>query len=79
MSRERITTSGDNATVRIPAEILDGLGLVVGDEVEVQLVERAFVVRPLNEVERSERIESATNAVVERRQAAYEELARGVD
>ena len=79
MSRERITTSGDNATVRIPAEILDGLGLVVGDEVEIQLVERAFVVRPLNEVERSERIESATNTVVERRQAAYEELARGVD
>ena len=79
MSRERITASGDNATVRIPAEILEGLGLVVGDEVEILLVERAVVVRPLNEVERSERIESATNDVVERRQIAYEELARGVD
>lgn len=79
MSRERITTSGDNATVRIPPEILNDLGLAVGDEVEILLIERAVVVRPLNEVERSERIEAATKDVIERRQDAYEELARGAD
>lgn len=79
MSRERITTSGDNATVRLSAEILASLGLAVGDEVEILLVERTVVVRPLNEVERSERIEAATKNVIERRQDAYEELARGAD
>jgi len=79
MSRERITTSGENATVRLSAEILEGLGLAVGDEVEILLVERTVVVRPLNEVERSERIEAATKDVIERRQGAYEELARGAD
>ena len=79
MSRERITTSGNNATVRIPTEIMEGLGLAVGDEVEILLVERAVVVRPLTEVERSERIEAATKDVIVRRQGAYEELARGAD
>ena len=79
MSRERITTSGDNATVRLSAEILASLGSAVGDEVELQLVERTVVVRPLNEVERSERIEAATKEVIEHRQGAYEELARGAD
>ena len=79
MSRERITTSGDDATVRLPREILEGLGLAVGDEVEMVVVERTLVVRPLSEVDRTNKIDAATNDVIERRASAYEELARGAD
>lgn len=79
MSRERITTSGDDAAVRIPQEVLDGLGVAVGDEVEMSVVERTLVVRPLNEVERADRIDAATENVIGRRTSAYEELARGAD
>jgi len=79
MSREKITTSGDNATVRLPAEVLESLGLAVGDEVEILVVDRTLVVRPLNETERRERMEAVTNEVFERRRVAYEELAKGVE
>lgn len=79
MSRERISTSGEDATVRLPGEILEGLGLAVGDEVEMFLVERTLVVRPLSEVERADKIDAVTNDVIERRTTAYEELARGAD
>jgi len=79
MSRERITTSGDDATVRLPGEILEGLDVAVGDEVEMVVVERTLVVRPLSGVERAENIDAATNDVIERRQSAYEDLARGAD
>ena len=79
MSRERITNSGDDATVRLTGEILEGLGLAVGDEVEMFVVERTLVVRPLSEVERTRKIEAATNDLIERRASAYEELARGAD
>jgi antitoxin component of MazEF toxin-antitoxin module len=79
MSRERITTAGDDATVRLPGEILEGLGVAVGDEVEMLVVERTLVVRPLSEVKRADKIDAATNDVIERRTSAYEELARGAD
>jgi len=79
MSRERISTSGEDATVRLPGEILEGLGLAVGDEVEMFLVERTLVVRPLSEAERADKIDAITNDVIERRTSAYEELARGAD
>jgi antitoxin component of MazEF toxin-antitoxin module len=78
MSRERISTSGEDATVRLPGEILEGLGLAVGDEVEMFL-ERTLVVRPLSEAERADKIDAITNDVIERRTSAYEELTRGAD
>ena len=79
MSRERISTSGADATVRLPGEILERLGISVGDEVEMLVVERTLVVRPLDEVERETQINAATKEVLERRKSAYEELARGAD
>ena len=65
--------------MRLPGEILEGLGLAVGDEVEMFLVERTLVVRPLSEAERADKIDAITNDVIERRTSAYEELARGAD
>lgn len=79
MSRERITISGDSPAVRLPQDILELMGVAVGDEVEMSLVERTLIVRPLDEAERSQRIETASKNVLERRKSAYEELAKGAD
>lgn len=79
MSRERITTSGTDATVRLPGEILERLGVAVGDDVEMLVVDRTLVVRPLNEAERAAHVDALIEEIMERRKSAYEELARGAD
>jgi antitoxin component of MazEF toxin-antitoxin module len=78
VSRERISITGSEANLRLPGEILEGLGIDVGDEVEMLIVEGTLVIRPLNE-ERSVKINAAVTGIIERRKSAYEELARGVD
>jgi antitoxin component of MazEF toxin-antitoxin module len=79
MTRETITKSGEDAALRIPSEILDKLGLTVGDEVELVLVERTLVILPLSGPDREARIEAVIDHVVERRRSAYEELAKGAE
>jgi antitoxin component of MazEF toxin-antitoxin module len=79
MSRKRITADGHSATLELPQEILDELGVAVGDEVDLTVVDRTLILRPLDEAERARTIEAATKATFERRRSAYEELAKGAD
>lgn len=79
MSRKKITAAGNSASLELPQEILDELGVAVGDEVDLSVVDRTLILRPLDEVERARKIEAATTATFERRQSAYEELAKGAD
>jgi antitoxin component of MazEF toxin-antitoxin module len=79
MSRKRITADGNSATLRLPQEILDELGVAIGDEVDISVVDRTLILRPLDEVARASAIEAATKATFERRQSAYEELAKGAN
>lgn len=79
MSRRRITRSEDSASFSLPREMLDSLGVGEGDEVDVSIIDRTLIVRPLDEAERAERLEAATRAVLERRRGAYAELAKGVE
>ena len=79
MSRKRIMASEDSATLRLPREILDALGVCDGDEIDVSVTERTLTLRSLDEAERARKIGAATEAVFERRRAAYEELARGAE
>lgn len=79
MSRKRITASEDSATLLLPQEMLDVLGVGDGDEVDVSVTGRTVILRPLDEAERAQKIEEATRSVFERRKSAYEELAKGTD
>jgi antitoxin component of MazEF toxin-antitoxin module len=79
MSRKRIMASEDSATLRLPREILDALGVSDGDEIDVAVAERTLTLRPLDEAERARKLGAATEAVFERRRAAYEELAKGAE
>ena len=78
MSRKRIATSEDSAAIVLPQEVLDQLGLNAGDEVDLSIVERTVILRPLDEADRASKIEDLTSKIFERRHSAYDELAKGV-
>ena len=79
MSRKRITASDNPATLLLPQEMLEQMGVKDGDEIDVSVVDRTLILRPLDEAERARKIEATTNAVFERRASAYEELAKGAE
>lgn len=79
MSRERITETESSAALLLSPELLEQLGVSVGDEVDVSVVDRTLVLRSLDEAKRAQKIDAATKAVFERRRSAYEELARGAE
>jgi antitoxin component of MazEF toxin-antitoxin module len=78
MSRKRIATSQDSTAILLPPEVLAEMGVREGDEVDVSVSDGTLIIRSLN-AERAGKIEDATNAVFERRGAAYKKLAEGVE
>ena len=79
MSRKRITASENPATLLLPQEMLEKMGVNDGDEIDVSVVDRTVILRSLDEAERAAKISAATEAVFERRRSAYEELAKGAE
>ncbi len=55
------------------------MGISVGDEVDVSVVNRTLILRSLDEAERARKIGAATDVVFVRRRSAYEKLAEGKD
>jgi antitoxin component of MazEF toxin-antitoxin module len=77
MSRERITAVGESAVLLLPKEVLDKLGIAIGDEVELSLIDRTLMLQPLDEANRTQQLAALTRAVFARRQRAYTQLAQG--
>jgi antitoxin component of MazEF toxin-antitoxin module len=77
MSRERITAVGETAALLLPKEVLDKLGIAIGDEVELSLIDRTLLLQPLDEAARGQQLAAITNIVFTRRQSAYTQLAQG--
>ena len=77
MSRERITAVGETAALLLPKEVLDKLGITIGDEVELSLIDRTLMLQPLDEAARGQQLEAITKTVFARRQSAYTQLAQG--
>jgi antitoxin component of MazEF toxin-antitoxin module len=74
MARQRITITEDGATLVITPEILQALGLQNGDEVDVAVIDRSVVLRPLDELERAQKLDAVTQAVIKRRRWALQQL-----
>ena len=53
------------------------LGIAIGDEVEVSLIDRTLMLQPLDEADRAQQLEAITQTVFARRQRAYTKLAQG--
>jgi antitoxin component of MazEF toxin-antitoxin module len=79
MSRERITVIGESAALLLPQDVLDKLGIAIGDEVELSLVDRTLILQPLDEANRAQKLEAVTKTVFERRQSVYTRLAQGAE
>lgn len=79
MSRKRIMASEDSATLLLPQEILDAMGINDGDEIDVSVADGTLTLRSLDEAERARKLGAATEAVFKRRRTAYEELAKGAE
>lgn len=75
--KRKITTSGNSAALVLSQDILGLMGLAVGDEVDLQLIDRTLVVRPLAESEREGRIAGAMDSVLGRRRSLMRRLAEG--
>ncbi len=58
-------------------DLLGLMGVAPGDEVDVSLVDRTLVVRPLSEVERSAKVQSAIDEVFRRDAGLLKRLAAG--
>jgi antitoxin component of MazEF toxin-antitoxin module len=79
MSHERIIAVGESAALILPKDVLDKLGIAVGDEVELSLIDRTLIVQPLAEADRAQKLEEVLKTVFERRQSAYARLAQGAE
>src|SRR5712691_7896052 len=77
MSRERITAVGETAALLLPKDVLDKLGIAIGDEVELSLIDRTLMLHPLDEAARGQQLAAITITVFARRQHAYTKLAQG--
>lgn len=77
MPREQITSIGGSAAVLLPANVLQSLGVNIGDEVEIDVVEGKLILRSLEEVEREQKFNTVADEVLQRRQSAYHRLAEG--
>jgi antitoxin component of MazEF toxin-antitoxin module len=77
MSRERITAVGETAALLLSKDVLDKLGIAIGDEVELSLVDRTLMLQPLDEAARGQQLAAITKTVFSRRQSAYTQLAQG--
>ena len=76
--RRRITTTGNSAALVLSQDLLGLMGVGVGDEVDLALVDRTLVVRPIPEQERAMKVERATDDVFRRRAGLLRRLGEGV-
>ena len=56
MSHERIIAVGESAALILPKDVLDKLGIAVGEEVELSLIDRTLIVQPLAEADRAQKL-----------------------
>jgi antitoxin component of MazEF toxin-antitoxin module len=72
-----ITTIDQSASLALPPEAVDALGVEAGAELDVEIVGRALVVRSVEEARRSREFIDAFESILQRRRKAYERLAEG--
>jgi antitoxin component of MazEF toxin-antitoxin module len=77
MLKRKITTTGNSAALVLSQDVLALMGIGVGDEVELQLIDRTLVVRPVDEAGRSQRVREAIDDVLVRRRDLLARLAEG--
>ena len=76
---KRITTIDEASSVALPPEAIDALGVGAGEELDIEIVGRALVVRSVREAQRSREFDNIFESVLKRRLEAYKQLAEGAE
>jgi len=74
---KRFTTSGDAISVPLSPEAIDALGVSTGDELDIEIVGRALVIRSASEAQRSRSFTDLFESILQKRRQAYDQLAEG--
>lgn len=77
MARQKITMIDDSPALLLSPELLEAIGISVGDEVEINVEDRALIIRGLNENERQVKLDEMMKELMNRRRSTYERLAEG--
>jgi antitoxin component of MazEF toxin-antitoxin module len=77
MAMQEITIVADAPALRLTQEMLDALGVQIGDDVEVSIAEQKLMVRAVSEAERDALVQKITEELFVQRRSAYEKLAEG--
>ena len=75
MTQQQITQIGNAAALLLPPEILEQIGIHIGDTIEISVVDGMLIVSTLQEFERKQKIQDAIRNVFARRKSAYQRLA----
>jgi antitoxin component of MazEF toxin-antitoxin module len=75
--RKKVTAVGNSAAIVLSRDLLQLLGLEIGQEVELSVIDRTLVVRSAQESERTELIRQAADRIFERRKGLLTRLAEG--
>ena len=71
------TRIDQTASLSLPPEALEALGVEAGAELDVEIVGRAVVVRSIEEAARSREFINTFESILGKRRSAYDELAKG--
>ena len=74
---KRIIRLNEAASVALPPEAVEALGVAAGDELDIEIVGRALIVRSVEDAQHSREFSDIFEAVLNRRRRAYEQLAEG--
>lgn len=77
MTHQEITLVNNMPALLLSPEVLESLGIEVGDKMEVVVENQTLVLRPLNGTERKAKMDAAMLDLLERRRTVYEKLAEG--
>jgi len=75
---KRIAGVDDAARFTLPQEAIEALGLQPGDEVDIEIVGHAVVVRSVADAARAGEFSKSFESILQRRRSAYDQLAEGV-
>lgn len=72
---KKVMALGDSAAIILTEDLLELLGLEIGQEVELSVVDRTLVIRSVQGSERAEMLRPAADQVFERRRGLLTGLA----
>ena len=73
------TTMGDSVVLTLSKSVLEQLGVEVGDQIDVAVVDKSAVIRSLKEAQQTQKLDDIVHCLISCRWEVYEQLATGAE